>query len=271
METPTLNLNILDSLYAKFADFLPKALMFIAFIVIGWLALKAILYLAKKLLKLTKIDKLSGKINNNDLVEKLNIKINPSSIILSFLKWFLILVLVIIGADMLKLSALSEQTAKLIAYLPNFFTALLLFLGGVYLANLLKKSVYSLLKSIDLSGAKLISLILFYFLIIMISITALNQAGVNTNIITNNLFLIIGAFLAAFTIAFGLGSRDIVYRLLLGFYTQKSIRTGSRVKIGDIEGIVLDVSNIYIIIKTSENKVVLPIKQLNNHKIEILD
>ncbi|WP_170062791.1 hypothetical protein [Polaribacter filamentus] len=49
---------------------------------------------------------------------------------------------------------------------------------------------------------------------IVSSITALNQANVETDLITNNLSIIFVSILLAFALAFGLGSTDVIKRLL---------------------------------------------------------
>ncbi|PZD78233.1 mechanosensitive ion channel domain-containing protein [Mesonia sp. K7] len=266
-----LDFKVLNELYSKIAEITPKIILFILFVIIAWLLLKIVLIIVRGLLKITKIKRLEEKLNDNELVEKLNIKIKPDKIILAFVKWFLILVFIIIGAEFLGLKAISDETSNLISYLPQFFTALLIFIGGIYFANFIKVSVRNILKSFDINGSKTISLLVFYFLAIMVSITALNHAGVETELITNNLFLIIGAFLVAFAIAFGLGSKEVVYKLLIGFYSRKNIAVGDFIKIDEIEGMVLAIENISLKVKTVDNKtVIIPVANLGEKNVEIL-
>lgn len=107
------------------------------------------------------------------------------------------------------LTVVSNQIGRIVDYLPQFFSAVLIFAGGFYLANYIKTFLRSLIKSIDLNGANIISNIILIFTII----TSLNQAGVNTDLIMNNLSLILGSVFLTLAIAFGLGSKDVIYRL----------------------------------------------------------
>ena len=66
---------------------------------------------------------------------------------------------------------------------------------------------------------KKIDILLFFIILIFTSVTALNQAGIDTAIITSNITLILGALLLAFAIAFGIGANRIVTDLLKTFYT----------------------------------------------------
>ncbi len=266
------NIKLLENVFDELYDIIPNILGAILFFFIGWLFIKVVLFVVKKTLGYTKIDMLATKISENGMLLNSSIKIKPTQIVLTFLKWFLILVLVIIGSDIFGLTIVSNEASRLIDYLPKMFSAIIIFGFGLYLASLIKKSVYTMLKSFDLSGSKIISSILFCIVFIIVSITALNQAGVNTDIITNNLSLILGAFLAAFTLALGLGSRDIIYRLLLGFYSRKNLEAGQHIIIDEIKGTIVSIDNICMVLEsTSGNKIVYPIKVIANKKIEIID
>ncbi|WP_335964654.1 small-conductance mechanosensitive channel [Galbibacter sp. PAP.153] len=269
-----LDFDILHDLFNTIIESLPKILGGIVYIVACWLILKLVLFIAKKSLKFTKIDELLTNESEKSNLFNTSVKIQPTKIILGFIKWFLILIFIIVGADILGLSIVSNEVGKLVQYLPRIFSAVLIFFVGAYGAMLLKKTIQSTLKAFDLNGSKAISMIVFYLVFIFVTIIALNQAGIDTEIITNNLFLIIGGILAALAIALGLGSREVVLRLLLGYYSRKNFPIGKRIKIEneDIEGTILSVDNICMVIKTNgQKKIVVPIKQIANKKVEILD
>lgn len=265
-----LNFTLLDNLIDNVYSFLPKVIFGILFIIVCWVVLKLILFVVKKTLKFSKIDAITQKINEIPLLDS-SINIKPDKIILIFLKWFLILIFIIIGSELLNLSLLSNEIGKLINYLPRFFSALVILIFGLYGASYLKKSIHTLLKAIDVSGSKAISNIVFILLFIIISIMSLDQAGVNTDIITSNLILILGAVMASLAISFGLGARDIVFRLLLGFYTKRNFKVGQKIVIDHKEGIIRAMDNISILVKFEDCSVMYPIKYMANNKVEIVD
>ncbi|KJD33054.1 hypothetical protein PK35_08795 [Tamlana nanhaiensis] len=265
-----LDFTLLETIMANIYLALPKILLGVLFVVVAWVVLKLVLFLVKKSLKFTKLDKLSDKLNEIPFLSS-NLNLKLDKVILIFVKWFLILIFLIIGSDFLGLSFISNEVSKLINFLPKIFTALAIFVFGIYGANYLKESVRSLIKAIDVGGSKAISNVVFILLAIMVSILALNQAGLDTEIITKNIFLILGAALAAFTIAFGLGSRDIILRLLLGFYSKKSFKVGQKISIDGEEGVIIAIESISVIVRFADKKVVYPIKYISNKKIEIID
>lgn len=265
-----LPLHLVEDLYADFVQILPNLLMGLAFIVISIISYKAIIWIVRRILKASKIEKLNEIVNNNELIQNSNVSIDISNVIIGILKFILVLIILIVGAEFLELKIVSEQIGKLLEYLPKLLIGLVIFVFGAYLASQAKKLIYSLMKSLDSGGAKAISSIVFYLIFIFVSITALNQIGVDTEIISNNLSYFIGAALIAITIAVGLGSRDIVYRLILGFYTKKNLDVGMKIEIENKIGVIESIDNICLILKTDSEKIVIPIKKVNDLDVKII-
>lgn len=271
LQLEDINLNFLSDIWQAIVDLLPKLLLVIIILLAGWIAVKIITYIVKKALRLTKIDKWADKLNEIEIFNQSEFKINLEKLIIGAVKWIVILLIVIVISDVLGLEVISQEIGNLIRYLPKLFSALAIFMIGVYIASIIRNAVNSLFKSFNLGGSKVIGNIIFYVLVIIITITALNQAGVDTGIITNNLTLILGALLFAFTLAFGLGSKEIIQRLLFGFYTRKTLSVGNTIKIGDVKGKIEAIDNINLILQTKEGKLVFPIKIINDSVIKIID
>ncbi len=267
-----LNFSLLESLYQELVLIFPKVIGGIVFIILSYLVLKLMLFITKYVFKLSKIEKLKEALNNSDALKNSSIEVDPGKIILQFVRLFIILLIVIIGSDIFGLSVVSNQIGRIIDYLPQFFSAVLIFAGGFYLANYIKNIIKGLIKSIDLNGAKIISNVIFYIILIFTIITSLNQAGVNTDLITNNLSLILGSIFLTLAIAFGLGSKDVIYRLLLSFYTNRNFEIGQRIIIDEeVKGTIISINNICMIVQTETEKVVYPIKMVTNKKIRIIE
>jgi len=270
-ESSGVSLDSLQSIWDNILSGLPKVLGFIGYIIISWLLIKIILYVIKKALSKTKLDEWSEKLKETKIFGNTTINIVLTKVILTTLKWFLVLIFVLIGADIFGLDMVSEGIGGFIAYLPKLISALLIFVGGVYLATLVKKAIHSTFKSLEITGGNLVGNIIFYLIVVFISITALDQAGVDTSIIKSNITLILGSIALSFTIAFGLGSKEIIQRLLFGFYSRKNLNVGQRIKIGDVQGVIESINNIYMTLITTEGKFIFPIKEVSDKIIQIID
>ncbi|CAM1351521.1 mechanosensitive ion channel family protein [Tenacibaculum insulae] len=258
-----------QNIFQSIIDSLPKALGFIGFVVLAWLIIKVFLFLVKKALAKTKIDEWSKKLKKTEIFGNSTINIVLTKVILAVLKWFLILMFVMAGSDIFGLDVLSDGIKSFFAYLPKLLTALGIFVAGAYLGTMVKKAIQGMFKSLEISGGNLVGNIAFYLIVVFLSITALDQAGVDTSVIKSNLTLLIGSVLLAFTLAFGLGAKEVVARLLYGYYSRKNVTIGSKVVIGDVEGVVTAIDNICLTVTTSKEKVVLPIKDVVDSKIVV--
>jgi hypothetical protein len=269
IQLENVNFSFTQDLWRSILSVMPKILLGIGFIILAYIAIKAVNFVLKRLLKITKIDSITTKLNEAKLFGKSDYDVVPSEIVLKFVKYLLILVFVVIASEILGLTMVSEGIGSFIAYLPILITALLIFVVGVYFASIIKNSILDTFKSMQISGSSLVSNIAFYVIVVFVSITALNQAGVNTEIITSNLTLILGSVLVSFTIAFGLGARDIITRLLFGFYTRRNFEIGQHIKTKKIEGVIQEIDNICISIKTEQGIVIMPIKHFVDLKVMI--
>lgn len=254
-----------DSFSTTGVDIL-KALLVL---VLGWLFIKILLAILKRALRFAKIEKLGEKLNDIEIIEGKKLNLNITKFILTFVKWSLLLMLIIIVSEMMGLSIISEEIGNLISYLPQLLSAVAIFVIGLFIANFVKKSIAAFFKSFELSGSKIISQLVFFILLTIVSITALNQAGVNTEIITSNLTLIFGAFLGAFALAIGLGSKDVVADLMRAYYTRRKYEIGQTIKFKDVEGEIVGVEDLSMSIKTETGLLIVPIKEIVENQVEI--
>jgi len=262
-------LDSLSSMGKNIGAALPKIVGAIAILILGWLIIKIVLFILGKILKLAKMDALSERINEMDLLGNGKFKIDIVKITLGFVKWLLLLVFFIVAADILDWGIISTEIGNLLRYLPRLFTALVLFTIGLYLGSIVKNAIKNLFESFEFGGGKIISSLMFYVIVIFMSITALNQAGVDTTIITNNITIILGSFLLAFALGLGLGSREIVADLLRSFYTRKNYAVGDKIVIGEDSGVIEAIENNSLTLVTKEGKFVIPIKDVVSQKVEI--
>lgn len=273
METITewknLTLESFSSMGEDIGSGLTKLIGAMMILIVGWLITKVVLIILRKVLRIVKVDMLTEKINDMNFFGKNDIKFKVSTIILSFIKWIMFLVFLIVAADIMNWSIISSEIGNLLRYLPKLFSAIALFMIGLYIASFVKKTILGIFESFELSGSKIISTIVFYVILVFVSITALNQAGIDTTIITNNVTIILGSFLLAISIGFGLGSKEIIGDLLKTFYARKNYVVGDKIKLNGVEGIIESIDNISLTLKTKEGKTIIPINEVVSNKVEI--
>ncbi len=261
----------LSTMWLEVTKIFPSIIGALVVLIFGWLVSKIVVKLIKKALKLAKADKLDDKLNEIEIIEGKQLNFDTIKIVSTFVKWMIYIMILIVVSDILNLKIISEQISNFLGYVPQLFVALVIFTLGLLFANFVKKGLQSFFESMDLSGGKIISQIVFFLLVIFISITALNQAGVNTEIITSNLTMILAAFLLSFAIAFGLGAREIIADLLRTFYTRKTYEVGKKIEFKNDIYEVVEISNISVVLKNAEGKHVVPIKDIVENQIKVMN
>ncbi len=185
---------------------LPNIAIAVLFIFIGLLLGKYLQRLVTRLLNTAGFNTFLNKMGLGALHQQ-NI---PS---LSQLAGYLVNIVVVLlfaaeAFQVLKLSFLVNLATGVAAYLPRLFTALLIVGIGLWVAQLVKKLLLSVLR-----GASATTKTLSYFaqsaIVVLTFFMALDQLGVARSIIDTAFLLIMGGLALAFGLAFGLGGREL--------------------------------------------------------------
>ncbi len=270
-EWKNIMMESLTNMWLEITKIFPSIIGAFIVFVFGWLLTKLVVRIIKKALKLAKANKLDDKLNEIEIIEGKKLNFDTIKIVSNFVKWVMYIMIIIMVSDILNLTMISEQISNLLGYLPQLFAALVIFTVGLILANTIKKGLKSFFESMDLSGAKIISQVVFFLILTFTSITALNQAGVDTGIITSNITMILAAFLLAFALAVGFGAQKVVGDLLRTFYARKTYEIGQKIEFGDIKGEVEVIDGISLTLKTEQGKFVIPIKDIVESQVRIQD
>lgn len=181
------------------------------------------------------------------------------------------LVVIISAADAMGWNALSNEVSKLLSLLPNLLVAIIFFVVGSYIASFVRDVIKGTGSSLGISAGKLISNVVFYLLFIIVTLTALEQAGVDTSIITSNLLMIMGAILAAAAISYGFASRDVLSNILASFFSRKTFAVGQVIEVDGVRGRIITVNNISVTLEIDASEcVVIPAHDLITNKVKVL-
>ncbi len=249
---------------------LPSIIGALTILIAGWLFAKLIAYLIRKLLTVSRFDDLADKINVGDMLAKANIKTKPSVMISRFVYWGIILFVFVMATDSLGWNIVSTQISHLIAYLPTLFSAVVLFILGFFVSSFVRDVIAAATSSLGMKGGRFISQIIFYFLLIMFTITVLNQLGIDTQIITYQLVLFIGSILLAGSISYGFASRKVLSSMLATYFSRNTYMVGQVIRFDGIEGQIVKIDRIFMTIQTDGEKLVVPTKELLDKRVSII-
>ncbi len=259
-----------ENTISRLGSGLVNLIIAIVILLIGWILTKFIAKSIKKLLLMSKID---GVFKDNNILkffQKSDWNFKFSDIVATLTRWLIFIFFILLALDVMHWNFISTEVSNIINYLPRLFSGIILFIFGIYLANLIRKGMDSLFTNAGLTGGKLLSSFIYYILVIMITITSLNQAEIKTDIITNNVTIFLGAFLVAMALAFGLGTKDIIKKLLLSYYIKKKYAKDDTIIYKDIKGKIVNFENLSVTIANEQGQIVIPIEDFSNTQVLIL-
>ena len=263
-------LEMFKSFGVKFTSALPSVLGALGLFLFGWFIAKVLGKAVTRFAEKMKLNSLAEKAEVNGFLETANITSTPAEILGKIMKWLVLLLTGLMVADTLNLNILSQEIGNLLGYLPKLFLALIFFIVGTYIAGFVRDFIRAATSSLGISTGRIVSSFVYYLLLIMVTLTALRQGGMDTTIITSNLFLILGAILFAAAISYGFASREVLENILATFYSRKTFQIGQVIEVDGEEGEIVAVSTINVTLKKVNGElVVIPSQILIKNKVKI--
>lgn len=265
------NMGLLGDVFQQFIATMPRATAAVAILLVGFLLSKTISRITKKLLENSGIDKFGEKLNEIDFLDSMNFKVVISNILSTLLYYLLVLIFLMASTDVLGMPAVSNLVSSFINYVPKLLFALGFFAIGLFVADFIKKIVFTTCNSLGIPSAKVISTFLFYFMFIMIAISALEQAQMNTDFIKSNLSLILGGVVIAFGLGYGLASKDVVSSFLSSVYNRGKFEVGDIIQIGSVKGKVVQIDTTSITIYDGQKRIIVPMSRFTTEEVYLFD
>jgi len=263
--------DIFNDILKDFISGIPKILTAIIIIIVGIILAKIVSKAIKKVLETIGIDKLGEKLNEIEMVNKADVKILFSAILAKLVYYIILLIFLMAATSQLEMDAVTNLVQGLVEFMPRLIVAGIILTIGFIFAEMLKTIVHTALTSFGIPSAKLISSFFFYFILINIVVSAFTQAGINTDFLAQNISILIGGIVLAFSIGYGLASKSTMANFIGSNYMKGKINIGDRIKVGDEIGKVISMDKSALTIeKESGGRIFLPLSTLTTEAVEVM-
>lgn len=249
-------------------DALPALLTGAVVLFIGWLVASLIRTIVKRTSGKT-LDKVAERAGLSSVLAKLG-GITLSKLVAGLLYALVLLVFIMASADLMGLDLVKRALESFMAYLPTLLTAVTIFILGLWGGDKVSQLVQTLTESAGLSSGRSIARVLGGVIVLFTSITALNMAGVDTELITSNIQILLAGVLLAFGLAYGFAARDVLTNILSSFYGKDRFKPGMVIRIGQDEGVISRIDSISLTMQVEGKEVLIPTSKLVTERIEII-
>ena len=247
---------------------LPDILGALILLLVGWLLARLVRTATIKGLKL--LNGLLERVLSGRSRAVVRFSSGISRLLGAVLFWITLFVFSTFALRIAGLEGVAAWLAGIVDYLPSILTGGLIILAGYILSSLVKEVTLATAYSAEMAEAELISRLAQAITFITALIIGMGQAGVDTSFITIMLGVSTATLLAGFALAFGFGAKTLVSNLVAAHYLKDLVEPGQRVRIGDCEGRVLDLSATVVILETEEGRTSIPAKLFHEQAMSVI-
>ena len=208
--------NLLTSIFAFFPKFLAALIIFVFGITIARWVKGLVVKSLEKLRLSSEVEKtpIQSFLKNADVTTKIEV------IVANVVYWIIILVVLQTSITLLGLSAVSDILNRILLYIPNIFSAVLILFFGVLLAGLAETLVKGAVKAVDGKSARILGTVTSYLVMVVAILASISELGIAQAFITTLFTGFVASVAIAIGLAFGLGSKDTVGKIMDEWYTR---------------------------------------------------
>jgi len=226
--------SILGQAGQDLGAFLPRLAGAIALLLIGLLITRLVARLLLRAMQAAGVDRLAERAGVTSVLQTSGLGASLAGVIARAVRIFLTIVVIFAALSLLGLQFLSVSLNQAILALPRIFIAAGLLLGGAVVAGMARQRTDRLTYQLDFPvplGQMAQIAVLGIFIII-----AAAEVGISTTILLVLIAVLLGAVSGTFTLAFGLGSREVARALSAGRYLRHDYRVGQEIAFGEVRG-----------------------------------
>jgi len=240
----------------------PSLLGALAVIGVGWL-LAGLLRALSRRLTAGVVNRLGRHPAVGDTVEAAELQSTVPSVVGSFVFWSVFLIAIAGGMEIVGLPIVTGTVSRFASYLPNVLAAVLILLTGVFAGNLARSAATRAATTAGVAYPTAIGRTLQVAIQLVALVVAIEEIGIEGQLLVVLISIAFGAVLAGAGLAFGLGARTTVANIIASHYLAQTVHAGQTVQIGDVRGRVLSTTAMAVVIDSAHGRVHIPAKKFS--------
>jgi len=207
MESFGIYLEPVRAMLLQIGAFLPRLVVAVVVVIIGWLLAKAARFAVVKALRAVNFHVLTERAGLDAFLRQGGSQNDTTALFGFLVYWMVILAALLVASTGLGLPYISDLLGRVVWFVPNVFVALMVLAFGSYFARFVGETVTTYLRNLKLQDAQLLGKAAQYAVMIFVILVALDQVNVGGTIVRESFLLILAGVVFALALAFGLGGR----------------------------------------------------------------
>lgn len=194
--------------------FMPRLMIALGVLLVGWLIAKALRYSLVKALRALNFNVLTERAGVDGFLQQSGTEKDTTELVGWIVYATALLVSLIIAFNSLGLMQVTDLLSKLLLFVPKILVALLIIVFGSYFARFVGTSVQNYCRGAAISDGDLLGRVARYAVLIFVLLLAMDNVEISGGLIQQTFLIILAGIVFAGALAFGLGARDHAAALL---------------------------------------------------------
>ncbi|MDH5245374.1 MAG: hypothetical protein OEW98_02910 [Betaproteobacteria bacterium] len=217
MENMEMLLEPIRTSLHQIGEFLPRVLLAVAILIVGWLLAKAIRFAIVKMLRAFNFNVVTEKSGVDKFLQQGGGELDATAILGALTYWLVILAALMVAFNSVGLANVTDLLGRVVLFVPRVMVAVLIIAFGAYFSRFIGTAVTTYCRNVGLGDAGLLGRIAFYAILVFVILIALDQLGLG-DIIRQTFLIVMGAvalgLALGLALAFGLGGQHRAAELL---------------------------------------------------------
>ena len=211
------NVNMLlepirESLH-QIGTFLPRLLLAIFLLIIGWLVARAVRFAIVKSLRALNFNVVTQKAGIDHFLQQGGSDVDTMRVIGVMFYLMVMLAALMIAFNSLDLAYVTDVIGRIVLYVPRVMVAVVILVFGAYFARFVGAAITTYLRNIGIREAALMGRLALYAILAFVIMIALDQIALG-DIIRETFLIIVAAIALGLALAFGLGGQKRAAELI---------------------------------------------------------
>ncbi len=221
--------------------FLPRLGGALALLIIGVLLARLLSRVLIKAMQGLGLDDLAQRGGVSEVLQRAGLGPSLAQVVGRAVRIALTLIVIFAALSLLGLQFLSQSLNQGVLVLPKLLIAAALVLAGVVLAGFARARVERVAYQLDLPVP--LGALAQVTVLVIFGIIAAAQIAVSTLVLLILIGILLGGVVGTFTLAFGLGGRDVARALSAGRYLRHDYEIGQEIGFADVRGRITNIES----------------------------
>jgi len=254
----------LEQLSQRLVDLLPALLGALALLLLGWLLAAGLRLFSRTFLR-AMLSRVERRSRLGEALAGTRLAETAPRIIATFVYWSVFLFFAAAAMEQLPIPIVTDSLHSIAFYIPKVLLGVLVVFIGVGAGSLANQWITGAAGSAGMTNSAGLGRVAQVSILIATLIVGLEQVGLESNLFTAIVAIVIAAILGGMALAFGLGSGPMVSNIMGSYHAAKAYRIGDFIRIAGYEGTVREINPASIVLDSPDGEVYVPAKEFGDH------